>query len=163
MRLLLRVHLVLGLAVSVPLFFWSLSGLVYALPGAVEGGGSYAAIEPARLQVGPAQALRAANLFAGRPLPITALTLAQKDGRLAWEAVGGLGMDSVTIDAGSGTAALTAPPSAATRFFRQAHFLYFSGRAQVPLLLLFAALSCCSVLSGLWLATRRLKSKDSNQ
>ena len=163
MRFLLRVHLLLGLAVSVPLFFWSLSGLVYAMPGAVEGGGSYAAIEPARLEIDPAQALRAASLFAGRPLPITALTLAQKDGRLAWEAVGGLGIDSITIDAESGAASLTAPPRAATRFFRQAHFFYFSGRAQVPLLLLFAALSSCSVLSGLLLATRRLRRKDSNQ
>lgn len=159
MRCLLRLHLVLGLAVSVPLFFWSLSGLVYALPGAVESGGAYAAIEPARLRISPGDALARANQFAGRALPITALTLAQKDGQLAWEAVGGLGMDSISVDAKSGKATLTAPPSAATRFFRQAHFFSFAGSAQVPLLALFAALSCCSVLSGLALAARRLSGR----
>jgi len=160
MRILLRLHLVLGLLVSVPLFCWSLSGLLYALPGAVESGPAYAAIEPARLRVAPAEALAQADRFAGRALPITALTLALKDGRLAWEAVGGLGMDSVSVDAESGQAGLTARPGAATRFFRQAHFFYFAGRAQVPLLAFFAALSCASVVSGLALAARRLGAKS---
>ena len=157
MKLLLRVHLVLGLLVSLPLLGWAASGLFYALPGQVAGGATYAPIDAARVRVGPAQALAAANALAGRALPITALTLEEKDGALAWEAIGGLGMDSVTVDAVTGAARLTAPPDARTRFFRQAHFWWFAGRAQTALLALFAALSCASVVSGLWLATRRIR------
>jgi hypothetical protein len=33
-----RVHGWLGLAVAVPVLLWASSGLLYALPGAVEGG-----------------------------------------------------------------------------------------------------------------------------
>ena len=155
--MLVRIHLALGLAVSLPLFCWALSGLLYALPGQVDGGGAYAAIDPAAVHIGPDEALRRASAFAGRPLPITALTLQQRDGRASWEAIGGLGMDSVTIDAGSGAAQLTSPPRPLTRFFRQAHFFWFAGRLQVPLLLLFTALSCLSVLTGLLLSLRRLR------
>ena len=159
--MLVRIHLALGLAVSAPLFFWALSGLLYALPGQVSspeggGGGAYAAIDPARLLVSPTEALRRASDFAGRPLPITALTLQQRDGRVTYEAIGGLGMDSVTVDAETGAAALTAPPRPLARFFRQAHFFYFAGRFQILLLASFAALSCASVLTGLLLASRRL-------
>jgi uncharacterized iron-regulated membrane protein len=151
-----RIHLALGLAVSVPLLLWSASGLVYALPGQVLGGASYAAIEPGRIRILPDEALRRASAVAGRTLPTTALTLEQKDGRLAYEAVGGLGMDSITVDAESGAAALTPPPPALTRFFRQAHFFAFAGRAQVPLLAGCALLALCSVLTGLLLAARML-------
>ncbi len=138
-----------------PLFFWALSGLLYALPVSSVAGSSYAAIDPARLLVAPPEALRRASDFAGRPLPVTALTLQQRDGRLSYEAIGGLGMDSVTVDAETGAASLTAPPQPLTRFFRQAHFFYFAGRFQIPLLVFFAALSCASLLSGLLLAWRR--------
>jgi uncharacterized iron-regulated membrane protein len=155
--MLVRLHLALGLAVSVPLFFWALSGLVYTVSSSEDGGGAYAAIEPSRVRLGPAEALRRASDFAGHALPITALTLQQRDGRATYEAIGGLGMDSVTVDAESGKASLTAPPRPRTRFFRQAHFFYFAGRLQIPLLAAFAALSCASVLSGLLLASRRLR------
>ncbi len=155
--MLVRIHLALGLAVSTPLFFWALSGLLYALPGQVDGGGAYAAIDPSRLRLDPAEALRRASELAGRPLSITALTLQQRDGRLAYEAIGGMGMDSVTVDAETGAVQLTSPPRPLTRFFRQAHFFWFAGRLQIPLLVLCAALSCASVLSGLLLALRRLR------
>lgn len=154
--MIVRLHLLLGLAVSVPLLLWSSSGFLYALPGQVAGGAAYSAIDPARVRISPAEALRRASDLAGRPLPITALTLAQKDGRVAYEAIGGLGMDSVTIDAETGVAALTAPPSRRTQFFRQAHFFWFAGRGQLPLLAGFALLACASVATGLCLATRRL-------
>ena len=157
--MLVRIHLALGLAVSAPLFFWSLSGLLYALPGQVDGGGAYAAIDPSRLKVGPGEALRRASEFAGRPLPVTALTLQQRDGAVAWEAIGGMGMDSVTVDAETGAARLTPAPRPLTRFFRQAHFFWFADRLQVPLLVLCAALACGSVLSGLLLAARRLAAR----
>lgn len=157
--MLVRIHLALGLAVSAPLFFWALSGLVYALPGQVDGGGGYASIDPSRLRLGPGEALRRASEFAGRPLPITALTLQQRDGHVAWEAIGGMGMESVTVDAETGAARLTSPPRPLTRFFRQAHFFWFAGRHQVSLLVLFAALSCGSVLTGLSLALHRLRAR----
>lgn len=155
--MLVRLHLLLGLAVSLPLLLWSSSGFLYALPGQVQGGATYAAIDPARVRISPADALARASAFAGRPLPITALTLEQKNGRVAYEAIGGLGMDSVTVDAETGAGALTAPPSRRTQFFRQAHFFWFAGRAQVPLLAGAALLSFASAVTGLLLATRRLR------
>ena len=38
-----------------------------------------------------------------------------------------------------------------TRYFRQAHFYYFAGTGQVPLMIAFAMLACLSALSGIYL------------
>ena len=92
-----------------------------------------------------------ANQFAGRQLPTTALTLLMRDGRPVYQAVGGLGMDSLFIDAETGAVSKTAPPGPLTRFFRQAHFYFFAGTWQVPLLIVFSALACLSALSGIYL------------
>jgi uncharacterized iron-regulated membrane protein len=55
------------------------------------------------------------------------------------------------IDAETGEVIKTPPPNLATRFFREAHFYYFAGSWQVPLLILMSALACLSALTGIYL------------
>ncbi|MBV9958119.1 MAG: hypothetical protein JO360_06840, partial [Acidobacteria bacterium] len=89
--------------------------------------------------------------FAGRQLPTTALTLLTREGRPVYQAVGGMGADSLLIDAETGAVIRTPPPGALTRYFRQAHFYFFAGSWQVYLLILLSALACLSALSGIYL------------
>lgn len=145
--MLARVHLVLGLLVAVPTFFWAASGLLYSLPGQVEGS-TYARIDPAQVRVPAAEALR----LAGRP--VSALTLQNRNGREEWSAVAG--MEEVRVDARTG-AVEKAQAGARTAFFRQAHFWWFLGGAQRIAIPLFALLSCASSLTGLWLARKALR------
>lgn len=145
-----RAHGWLGLAVAAPVLLWASSGLLYALPGAVEGG-EVRPIDAARVRVTPAEAMRRADEFAGRALPTTALTLLTREGRPVYQAVGGMGGDSLLVDAETGEVVRTPPPRPLTRYFNQAHFYFFAGRWQVPLLVLFAALACLSALSGIYL------------
>src|SRR5215207_5369032 len=116
-----RAHTWLGLAVAIPLLAWASSGLLYAWPGAVEGG-KVEVIDATRVRVGAPEAVARASEFAGRPLPTTALTLLMRDGRPYYQAVGGMGADSLLIDAESGAVLQTPPPNLKTRYFRQAHF-----------------------------------------
>jgi uncharacterized iron-regulated membrane protein len=148
--LIYRIHIWLGLIVAIPVFAWASSGLLYAWPNAVLGG-SIDNIAPARVIVTPAEAMQRANAFAGRKLPTTALTLLMREGRPVYQAVGGMGADSLLIDAQTGDVRTTPPPGILTRYFRQAHFYYFTGSFQVPLLVLISALSCLSALSGVYL------------
>ena len=97
------------------------------------------------------EAMKRADEFAGRELPLTALTLVMRDGRPVYQAVGGMGADSLLIDAETGSVVQTPPPGALTRYFRQAHFYFFAGGWQVYLLILMAALACASALSGIYL------------
>jgi len=145
-----RAHIWLGLAVALPVLLWASSGLLYAWPGAVEGG-KIEAIDASRVRVCAAEALARADAFAGRQLPTTALTLLVRDGRPVYQAVGGMGVDSVLIDAETGEVIKTPPPGAKTRYFRQAHFYYFAGAWQVPSLILFSALACLSATTGIYL------------
>ncbi len=146
-----RAHIWLGLVVAIPVFAWSSSGLLYAWPSAVEGG-KIESIDATRVRVAPSQALQRASEFAGQQLPTTALTLLMRDGRPVYQAVGGMGADSLLIDAETGAVIKTPPPGALTRYFRQAHFYFFAGSGQVPLLILFSALACLSAVSGLYLS-----------
>ena len=148
--LIYRAHTWLGLAVAVPVLAWASSGLLYAWPNAVEGG-KVETIDTAHVRVTPTEALRRAHEFAGRALPTTALTLLMRDGRPVYQAVGGMGADSLLVDAETGAVSRTPPPGALTRYFRQAHFYFFAGRWQVPLLVLLSALACLSALSGIYL------------
>ena len=150
MRLIYRVHTWLGLVVALPVLAWGSSGLLYAWLEAVEGG-KVEQIDAARVRVAPQEALRRASEFAGRELPTTALTLMMREGRPVYQAVGGMGADSLLVDAETGAVIKTSPPGMLTRYFRQAHFYFFAGRWQVPLLVLFSALACLSALSGLYL------------
>ena len=148
-----RTHTWLGLIVAVPLLALASSGLLYAWPNAVEGG-KVEKIDAAKVLITPADALRRASKFAGKQLPTTALTLLMRDGRPVYQAVGGLGADSLLIDAETGAVIKTPPPGVLTRYFRQAHFYFFAGTWQVPLLIFFSALACLSALSGIYLNFR---------
>ena len=145
-----RAHTWLGIVVAIPVLAWASSGGLYAWPNAVEGG-KIESIQTSRLRVTPAEAISKAGEFAGRPLPTTALTLLMRDGRPVYQAIGGMGADSLLIDAETGAVVKTPPPRALTRYFRQAHFYYFAGAWQVPLMIVFAALACLSALSGIYL------------
>ncbi len=148
--LIYRIHIWLGLLISIPVLAWASSGLLYAWPNAVEGG-KIETIDTTRVRVSPADALNRASEFAGRRLPTTALTLLMRDGQPVYQAVGGLGADSLLIDAGTGTVIKTPPPGILTRYFRQAHFYFFAGVWQVPLLCVLAGLAGISALTGLYL------------
>src|SRR5437870_3925265 len=146
-----RAHIWLGLVVAIPVFAWASSGLLYAWPNAVEGG-KIESIDATRVRVQPSEALAKASEFAGRKLPTTALTLLMRDGRPVYQAIGGLGADSLLIDAENGSVVKTPAPGTLTRYFRQAHFYFFAGSWQVTLLILFSALACLSAVSGLYLS-----------
>ncbi|PYS75377.1 MAG: hypothetical protein DMF73_00845 [Acidobacteria bacterium] len=150
-NLVYRAHVWLALIVAIPVLAWSSSGLLYAWPKAVEGG-KIESIDATRIHVSPSDALLKANEFAGKKLPTTALTLLMRDGRPVYQAVGGMGADSLLIDAQSGAVIRTPPPGALTRYFRQAHFYFFAGPWQVLLLIAFSALAGLSALSGLYLS-----------
>jgi len=149
-RLIYNLHILVGVAVSIPVLAWALSGLMYAWPDIVEGG-TVTTIDAARVTVSPANALQKANELVGKQLPTTALTLLVKDGRPQYQSIGGLGADSIFIDAETGTASLSAPPTWKTSFFRQAHFYYFAGKWQVTLLVIFSFLSALSASTGIYL------------
>src|ERR671913_1880865 len=145
-----RAHTWLGLAVALPVLAWSSSGLLYAWPGAVEGG-KVEVIDTARVRLSAPEAVARANEFAGRQLPTTALTLLMRDNRPYYQSIGGMGADSLLIDAETGAVLKTPPPNLKTRYFRQAHFYFFAGTWQVPLLILLSALACLSAASGIYL------------
>lgn len=149
-RFIYRFHMWLGLIVAIPVLAWASSGLLYALPNAVEGG-KVETIDATRVRILPSQALAKASEFAGRTLPITALTLLMRDGRPVYQAIGGMGAESLLIDAETGTVIKTPPPAALTRYFRQAHFYFFAGSWQVTALVLFSALAGISAITGLYL------------
>jgi len=146
-----RAHIWLAFVVAIPVLAWTTSGLLYAWPNAVEGG-KVERIDAARIRVSPSEALSKANQFAGRNLPTTALALLMRDGRPVYQAIGGMGADSLLIDAETGAVILTPPPGVLTRYFRQAHFYFFAGSWQVPLLIALSALAGLSAISGLYLS-----------
>jgi len=146
-----RAHVWLAFIVAVPVLAWTSSGLLYAWPNAVEGG-KIESIDPTRVHISPSAALVKANEFAGTRLPVTALTLLMRDGRPVYQAIGGMGADSLLVDAETGLVIRTPPPRALTRYFRQAHFYFFAGTWQVPLLIVISALAGLSAMSGLYLS-----------
>jgi uncharacterized iron-regulated membrane protein len=149
-RIIYQLHLILGILVSIPVLAWALSGFLYALPNMVEGG-TVEKIDAARIKISPPEAMAKANELSGKMLPTTALTLLMKDGRPQYQSIGGLGADSIFIDAETGEASFSKPPTWKTRFFREAHFYFFAGSWQIPLLLLFSGLAALSVLTGIYL------------
>lgn len=149
-RIVYQLHLWLGLIVSIPVLAWALSGFLYALPNTIEGG-TVEKIDAARIRVSTGDAINKANELAGKTLPTTALTLLMKDGKPVYQSIGGLGADSIFIDAETGAAEMSKPPGWKTRFFREAHFYFFAGRWQVTMLLIFSALAALSALTGIYL------------
>lgn len=149
-KLIYQLHLWLGLLVSVPVLAWALSGFLYALPNTVEGN-KIDVIDQSRVRIAPIDAMNKAHELAGKTLPTTALTLLMRDGKPFYQAVGGMGMDSILIDAETGEVLIAPEPKLATRFFRQAHFYYFAGAWQTTLLIVFSVLACFSALTGIYL------------
>lgn len=149
-KIIYQLHLWLGLLVSIPVLAWALSGFMYALPNTVEGG-TIEKIDSSRVKIAPEAAMRKANELAGRELPTTALTLLMKNGKPVYQSIGGLGAESIFIDAETGEAKMADPPNWKTRFFREAHFYYFAGNWQVTLLLVFSLLACLSAVTGIYL------------
>ena len=149
-KLIYQLHLILGIIVSIPVLAWALSGFLYALPNMVEGG-AVEKIDGLRVKIMPTEAMLKTNELAGKQLPTTALTLLMKEGRPQYQSIGGLGADSIFIDAETGEAKMSAPPSLKTRFFREAHFYYFTGTWQVTFLVLFSALAALSAITGVYL------------
>ena len=145
-----QLHLFLGLIVSIPVLAWALSGFLYALPNMVEGG-MVEKIDASRIKTSPSEAIAKANELAGKTLPTTALTLLMKDGRPQYQSIGGLGADSIFIDAETGEARMSEPPTWKTRFFREAHFYFFAGSWQVTLLIVFSLLAALSASTGIYL------------
>lgn len=145
-----QTHLWLGLIVSIPVLAWALSGFLYALPNTVEGG-TVEKIDASRVKIAPAEAMSKANELSGKTLPTTALTLLMKNGRPVYQSIGGLGADSIFIDAETGEARMSDPPSWKTRFFREAHFYFFAGSWQIWLLIVFSLLASLSALTGIYL------------
>ncbi len=107
-RFIYQTHLWLGLFVSIPVLAWALSGFLYALPNMVEGG-SVEKIDSSRVKIAPSEAMSKANELAGKTLPTTALTLLMKDGKPVYQSIGGLGADSIFIDAETGEAKMSVP------------------------------------------------------
>jgi len=166
-RVIYQLHLILGIFVSIPVLAWAVSGFLYALPNTVDGG-TVEKIDATRIQITPGVAMENAHSLAGKALPTTALTLLMKDGRPQYQSVGGLGADSIFIDAETGEASFSKPPTWKTRFFREAHFYFFAGGWQVTMLLLFSGLSALSAATGIYLNvvywTRRSRGRrPSNQ
>jgi len=157
-----QAHLIVGVLVSIPVLAWAVSGFLYALPNTVEGG-TVEKIGSVRVRVTPSEAMAKANELAGKTLPTTALTLLMKDGKPQYQSIGGLGAESIFIDAETGVASFSQPPTFKTRFFREAHFYFFAGTWQVALLLIFSGLAALSALTGIYLNviywSRRLKRK----
>lgn len=149
-KIIYQIHLWLGLLVAIPLLAWAVSGFLYALPNTVEGG-KVDVIARERVKIGPDEAIGRAHEFAGKKLPTTALTLLMRDGRPFYQAIGGMGADSILVDAETGEVLKTPAPGPATVFFREAHFYFFAGSWQVPLLLLFSALAALSAATGIYL------------
>jgi len=66
-----------------------------------------------------------------------------REGRPVYQAVGGMGADSLLIDGETGQVVKTPPPGILTRYFRQAHFYFFTGSWQVRCSWLFRASLFC--------------------
>lgn len=149
-KIVYQLHLWLGMFVSIPVLAWAFSGFLYSLPNTVEGG-KVDVIAQERVKISPTLAIQKAHKFAGKTLPTTALTLLMREGKPYYQAIGGMGMDSILINAETGEVLITPPPNLATRFFRQAHFYYFAGSWQIALLVIFSALACISAITGIYL------------
>lgn len=144
-----RLHLWLGLAVSVPVLAWSISGFLLAIPPGVVEGEPYVVIDARRVSISPAEAVEAVDNHLGKRCEPTAITLEQRGKNARYSVFGKQG--SFRVDAQTGEVTKPPPPSPKTRWIRHAHFFNFAGSGKTALLLLFSLLTACSTLSGLWL------------
>lgn len=155
-----RIHILLGLLVSLPVLAWSLSGLLLALPPGSISGEPYRTIEFSRVKVTPREAATILSEHTGSTR-FTALTLEQRGDDLRYSAFASDG--AYRVNAMNGEVTKPEPPSARTRWIRQAHFFNFAGSSRTALLMGFCLLTALSTLSGLallalWIRRRRFLS-----
>jgi uncharacterized iron-regulated membrane protein len=141
-------HLWLGLIVSIPVLAWSFSGFLYSLPDTVEGS-KYEAIDQKRVKIDANAAIDKAREFAQTDLPVSALTLQKRNGIVEYQAISGI--QSIQINAETGSVIKTPAPGLSTRFFREAHFYFFAYPYNALLTGFFSLLACLSVISGIYL------------
>ena len=146
----------MGLAVSIPVLAWSVSGFLLAIPPGVVEGEPYVVVDARRVNLSPAEAVVAVNKHLGEACEPTAITLEQRGETARYSVFGKQG--AFRVDAQTGEVTKPPPPSQKTRLIRHAHFFNFAGAWNTALLLLFSLLSACSTLSGLWLASNFVRS-----
>jgi hypothetical protein len=144
-----KIHLILGLLVSLPVLGWSISGFFLALPPAKNSSEAYQAIEVSKVLLTSADALRIANDQLGPGANITSLSLEQRGGSSFYSVFGSGG--ALRIDATTGQVRQPVATPTSTNLLRHAHFYNFAGRWRTMILLLLSALSACSTLTGLML------------
>ncbi|MEW6283636.1 MAG: PepSY domain-containing protein [Candidatus Eremiobacterota bacterium] len=148
-----KLHWVLGLVCALPLFGWASSGFLSALPRASTTGVTYERLDLDRLKVGPLEAAERARVL-DPELRFSSMTLQQADGRLFWQLVAG--GRSLRVDAETGQAAWARRGRLAD-YFAEAHFFFFAGPLQRPLLLGFTLALLGVLATGLALARRKLR------
>jgi uncharacterized iron-regulated membrane protein len=141
--------------VSLPVLAWSLSGFLLAVPPGILEGEPYAVIEPRRVKISPAGAVKAVDDHLGKSSEITAISLEQRGQKATYSLFGKTG--AFLVDAQTGELSTPPPPSKKTLWIRQAHFFSFAGPWKTALLMIFSLLSACSTLSGLGLMMRYLR------
>ena len=148
-------HLWLGLICALPMFAWTSSGFVGALPRSATSGVHYQAIELPRLRVEAQAAARAAQAVSDPPLKISSMTLEQRDGRLSWLVIGG--SRGVRVDGETGLAEKVERGGLLSRYFSEAHFLWKLGSLRMPVMVGATLAMLVLLLTGLVLAYRRLR------
>jgi uncharacterized iron-regulated membrane protein len=144
-----RLHLGLGLIVSLPVLAWSLSGFLLAIPPGVVEGEPYRVIVPELAALTPAAVMEAVDNHLGKPAELTSMSLEQRGDRARYSVFGKNG--AFLVDAQTGLVSNPPPPSRKTKWVRQAHFFNFAGSWNTALLLFFSLVSALSTLSGLCL------------
>lgn len=141
------IHIYLGLAVSLPVLAWSVSGFFLALPPGAISGEPYNVVETHRIKVTAEEALEAVQKFSGQEPKATSIGLEQRGETIRYSIFGKGG--SFRVNAVTGVVSKPPPTPHKTKLIRHAHFFNFSGAWRTSLLLLFSSLTALSTLSGL--------------
>lgn len=152
-----RLHILLGIVVSVPVLAWSLSGFFLALPPGSVSGEAYRVIETERIKVSPAMAAAIVTTKVGGKSTITSLGLEQRGEFLRYSVFAG--GQSYWVNAESGELSQPPPPSPRTRWVRHAHFFNFAGSHRTLILVGFSLLAALSVASGLLLVATEVRKR----
>ncbi|MBX3167555.1 MAG: PepSY domain-containing protein [Candidatus Eremiobacteraeota bacterium] len=151
-------HLWLGLLCALPMFAWTSSGFLGALPRSTTSGVHYQALELPRLRVDAQAAARAANAVSDPPLKISSMTLEQRDGRLSWLVIGG--SRGVRVDGETGQAEKVERGGFLSGYFSEAHFLWKLGKLRMPVMVSATLGMLALLFTGLLLAYQRLRKRS---
>lgn len=155
LKYLLRIHLVLGMLVTLPLLAWSASGFFLALPTGSVSGQAYRMIDFDSVKLTPAQAKTALESELGRPVTTSSLTIEQRGPAPRYSAF--VAGKTYWVDAKHGSISQPPPPSPMTQWVRDAHFFNFAGPFRNGFLIGFSLLAFLSSLSGMLLLSLNLK------